>query len=181
MQCMRLANLIPALNCVSEKPVITESAGASSGRERAAALFSHSREGARLARPGDMGWAGSSVAAGPRDDCFPEISGKERSLNTARHPLSLGANAAGAAEERAGPRRCLGKLGPIRAVPGLPVPGPSWHGSSTDLSCPGLKPPIGLKWAAVAAGGAPAGRGTNRSSFLLTCPSPFAAGPARRW
>lgn len=30
-------------------------------------------------------------------------------------------------------------------------------------------------------GGPPADRGTNRSPFLLTCPSPFAAGPARRW
>lgn len=76
---------------------------------------------------------------------MPAALGKQRSLNAACHPLSLGANAAGAAEEHVGPRWCLGKLGPIRAVPGLLC-------SSTDLLCPGLKAPMKLKWVTVAAG-----------------------------
>lgn len=109
------------------------------------------------------------MATGPREDCLPVILGEQRSLNAARRPLSPGANAAGDAAGCARPRRCLGTRGPIRAVPQLLCHVPPGTAAPRALSCPGLKPPVRLKWVTVAAGG---GVPTRAGSKPLILPPP---------
>ena len=133
-------------------------------------MLSPGTEGAGLARAGDAGWAGSAVGAGPREDCLPATSGSS-GVRTLPAIPSLGASAAGAAEGRAGPGCCSGKLGAVRAVPGLlrPVPRST---AAPQSWCPALKLPVGLGWVAAAA------RGDPSSSFPSHAPFPACVRPS---